>query len=45
MATFKKFNKDKHYDFIMGYTRGAGILFANDSLDITKVVIKGINSN
>ena len=39
----KKFNKDKHYDFIMGYTRGAGILLANDSLDITKVVIKGIN--
>ena len=41
----KKFNKDKHYDFIMCYTRGAGILLANDSLDITKVVIKGINSN
>ncbi len=45
VAYLKKFNKDKHYDFIMGYTRGAGILLANDSLDITKVIIKGINSN
>jgi Skp family chaperone for outer membrane proteins len=27
----------------MNYAKGTGILFANDSLDITKDVLKGLN--
>jgi outer membrane protein len=33
------------YNYILGYTQGGGILFAHDSLDITKEVIKGLNQN
>jgi outer membrane protein len=43
-AFLKEFNKDKNYLFILGYQRGSGILFANDSLDITNEVIEGINA-
>ena len=43
MTYLKEFNKSNKFDFILGYSRGGGILFANDSLDITKKVIEGIN--
>lgn len=39
----KEYNKDKNYQFIFGYQKGGGILFANDSLDITNPVLKGLN--
>jgi outer membrane protein len=39
----KEFNKDKNYTFILGYQKGGGILFANDSLDITSQVLEGLN--
>lgn len=39
----KTFNKNKNYKFILGYQKGGGILLADDSLDITKQVIEGIN--
>jgi len=39
----KEMNKEKNYLFILGYQRGSGILLANDSLDITDAVIKGVN--
>lgn len=39
----KEYNKDKQYQFILGYQKGGGILFANDSLDITASVIQGLN--
>lgn len=39
----KEFNKAHGYDFIFGYQRGSGILLANDSLDITKQVLSGLN--
>lgn len=39
----KAYNKDKNYTFILGYQKGGGILFANDSLDITKDVLEGLN--
>ena len=32
------------YAYILGYSAGGGILFANDSLDITTEVIQGLNS-
>jgi outer membrane protein len=39
----KKHNSGKNYSYILGYSKGGGILFANDSLDITKDVISGLN--
>lgn len=39
----KTFNKGKNYQFILGYQKGGGILYANDSLDITRQVIDGLN--
>jgi len=43
MNYLKSYNKNKKYDFILGYSRGGGILLANDSLDVTKQVVKGLN--
>jgi len=39
----KEYNKGKNYTFILGYQKGGGILFANDSLDITRQVLEGLN--
>jgi len=39
----REYNKEKNYTFILGYQKGGGILFANDSLDITKEVTEGLN--
>lgn len=39
----KEYNKGKNYTFILGYQKGGGILFANDSLDITQQVVDGLN--
>lgn len=39
----KEYNKGKNYQFILGYQKGGGILFANDSLDITPWVVEGLN--
>lgn len=43
MRYLKIYNKNQQYDFILGYSRGGGILLANDSLDVTKQVIEGLN--
>lgn len=42
-AYLKEYNKGKNYTFILGYQKGGGILFANDSLDITRQVLEGLN--
>jgi len=39
----KKNNKSRNYAFVLGYSKGGGILFANDSLDITKQMVEGLN--
>ncbi|MFC5410601.1 OmpH family outer membrane protein [Larkinella bovis] len=39
----QKVNKQNQYDFVMGYSRGGGILFADTSLDATKTIINGLN--
>lgn len=39
----KKYNMDKNLSYVMGYTLGGGILYANDSLDITSEVLEGLN--
>ncbi|WP_129717820.1 OmpH family outer membrane protein [Pedobacter sp. SYP-B3415] len=42
----KKYAKDKGYKMVMSYTRGNGtILFADESLDVTSEVIKGLNED
>jgi outer membrane protein len=42
-AFLRKFNEKRKYDFILGYSRGGGIMLANDSLEITRQVIEGLN--
>jgi len=39
----KKFNQGRNYNFVLGFQKGGGILFANDSLNITKDVVEGLN--
>ncbi len=39
----KRYNKDNGYEFVLGYSRGGGILFADQSLDVTKKMIEGLN--
>ncbi|MCS7018845.1 MAG: OmpH family outer membrane protein [Cytophagales bacterium] len=43
MAFLKEYNRDKKYQYIFGYTKGGGILLANDQLDITDEIVKGLN--
>ena len=42
-AYMKEFNRNRNYSFVLGYQKGGGILFANDSLDITKEIVSGLN--
>lgn len=42
-AYIKRFNQGPKYSFILEKSRVSGILYANDSLNITKVVLKGLN--
>ncbi|MFT4031291.1 MAG: OmpH family outer membrane protein [Siphonobacter sp.] len=39
----KKYNKDNQYQFVLGFQKGGGILFANPDLDVTKKIIDGLN--
>lgn len=39
----KEYNKNGRYQFIMSHTYGSNLLYVNDSLDITKGVLKGLN--
>lgn len=39
----KKNYDNSNYTYILGYSRGGGILYAKDSLDITREVIEGLN--
>ena len=41
----KKYNKGKNYNYVLGFQKGGGILFANDSLNITKDVVEGLNKD
>jgi len=40
---FKDYSKTNKIDFILGYSSKGQVLYANDSLDITDDVIKGLN--
>jgi outer membrane protein len=41
----KKHTEDKPYKIVFGYSKGGGILYATDSLDITKEVLVGLNQD
>lgn len=41
----QKYKKQVPYDFVLSYTKGGGILYTNDSLDITPSVIEGLNKD
>ena len=41
----KEYNKSTNYNYVLAYTsNGGSVLFAKDSLDITKEVIEGLNA-
>lgn len=42
-AYLKDYAKDKGYTYVLSYTRGGGIWFANPELDITSDVLKELN--
>lgn len=39
----KRFNKDIKFDYILNFRTGGDLLYENPALDITNVVIKGLN--
>lgn len=39
----KEFNAGDKYDMVIGYSKGGGVLFAKEDLDITKAVLEGLN--
>ena len=43
-AFLRNYISDKNVNFVLGYQKGGGILFANDSLDITQQVVDGLNT-
>lgn len=42
-AFLKRFNRNKKYTYILGYTPGLVILYADEKLDVTKKVLTGLN--
>ncbi|MDP4208343.1 MAG: OmpH family outer membrane protein [Bacteroidota bacterium] len=43
MEYLKEYNKGKKYEFILGNSFGSNLLYADNSLDITAEVVKGLN--
>ena len=43
MQYLKEYNKDKKYEYILSYSFGGGVLYADNQLDITNKVLVGIN--
>ena len=41
----KRFNSDGKFDYIFNYRNGGDLLFQNPGLDITNVVLKGLNED
>jgi len=39
----EEFSADNNYDYILAKSFGSPVMFANDSLDITKAVLQGVN--
>jgi outer membrane protein len=45
MDYLKEYNKGKNYSFVLGNSFDGKILYANEGLDITNDVVKGLNEN
>ena len=43
--TLTKYNKERDFDYVLGYSRGSGILLANEKYDITPVIIELLNKD
>jgi outer membrane protein len=41
----KKYNAADKYDMVIGYSKGGGVLYAKEDLDITQTVLKGLNED
>ncbi|WP_373511628.1 OmpH family outer membrane protein [Persicitalea sp.] len=39
----EKYNRDNDYEFVLGYSKGGGILFADSTLNVTQKMIDGLN--
>jgi outer membrane protein len=39
----KKYNSGNKFDMVIGYSKGGGVLYAKEDLDITQDVLKGLN--
>ena len=39
----EKYNKDNDYEYVLGYSKGGGILFANSELNVTQKILDGLN--
>lgn len=39
----KDYGKERNFQIVLTYTKGSGVLYANDSLNITQDVVKGLN--
>ncbi len=40
----KSMNNNNKYEYVLGYAKGGGILFADESVDVTKAIVAGLNS-
>ena len=40
----RKFGQERNLQLVLTYSKGSGVLYANDSLDITRDVIQGLNT-
>jgi outer membrane protein len=45
LSYLKKKSKEHNYSYVMGYAEGSNLLYVNDSLDITKQVVNGLNAD
>ena len=39
----KSLNNSNKYEYVLGYAKGGGILFADESVDVTKAIVTGLN--
>ncbi|QRR02668.1 OmpH family outer membrane protein [Dyadobacter sandarakinus] len=42
-AYIERYNKENGFEYVLGYSLGGGILFANPSLDVTQKILDGLN--
>ena len=45
ISALKTYNTDHNFDYILGYSKGSGILYANEKFDITAPIVEILNKN